>query len=743
MRVLVPILAVLLALLVVWSIYVRGTKQREQSTAAQAPTAALTTPADAAAPTGTTPSDPVAPAAASVEPAPTGAPAAQAISAAPLAELGVLRPAPAAVAQTQTLGSVDQPDGADAMEVRLTAWGAGVMEIKLARYFTTPGGSEPYQLLSYTQVQQQDGSTVTYFPFAARSITINGQKISLQDVRWHKDDATPGRYYLDLLDEQNQPKVRLARRYVLGQGSGGYDLVCHQTVENLADGALAVIWEQNAHVDPPTEGGYLGDQRKLFAGYFQPSYDSARRFIYTKNAYHAHPTIVKELQEIELAQLGNFAPPPPAFWPSEKVDPSAELVWFGTTNRYFALVTHPLAFDATRPGTQRVPSLLGPDGLFQKLDLKLLGARPVDLKHDTRPLLTQLTSRRQTIAPGETCDLSLGLFAGPRKKDVVTAPPYNLLGFDHLLLYELGCTWCTFQPLARLLLRFLELLHNLTFDWGVSIIILVLVVRGLLHPITKKGMINMAKMGKQMQALQPEIEKLKKKYGDDQQKFQQEQMKLWRERGVNPFNMLGCLPMLLQTPIWIALYAMLYFAIELRQQPAFYGVFQAISGGKWSFLADLSGPDNFLVFSEQGIQIPLIFIHLTFHGINILPILMGIVYFIQQQMTIQPAMNEQQAQQQKMMKWMTLLFPFMLYSAPSGLTLYMVASSISGIIDSYFVRKHIKRMEADGTLLQRKAPKPGGLVERLTNSIQAKMLEAQQMQQQNQQQQQRPPKQRK
>ena len=99
-------------------------------------------------------------------------------------------------------------------------------------------------------------------------------------------------------------------------------------------------------------------------------------------------------------------------------------------------------------------------------------------------------------------------------------------------------------------------------DWGVAIIILVGVVRLILHPITKKAQVNMMKMGRQMSALQPDMEKLKKRYKDDQKKLNQEMMKLYREKGVNPANMLGCLPMFLQMPIWIALYAMLYLVFH-------------------------------------------------------------------------------------------------------------------------------------------------------------------------------------
>ncbi len=260
-------------------------------------------------------------------------------------------------------------------------------------------------------------------------------------------------------------------------------------------------------------------------------------------------------------------------------------------------------------------------------------------------------------------------------------------------------------------------------------------MRALLHPITRKAQINMMKMGKMQQQLAPELERLKKKYKDDQAAYNREMMNLYKEKGVNPANMLGCLPMFLQTPIWIALYAMLYYAIELRQQPAFYGVFQAISNGHWKFLADLSDADHFFQFSQHPLypfgNIPLLG-HLNLSALNLLPILMALTYYFQQKYAAPPtaaaAANDQMAQQQKMMKWMmVLIFPLMLYGAPSGLNLYYLLSTAAGIVDSYVVRQHIKREEERGDVPGSKppGPKPGGLFFRIQEMILAKQEEMQ------------------
>ena len=129
----------------------------------------------------------------------------------------------------------------------------------------------------------------------------------------------------------------------------------------------------------------------------------------------------------------------------------------------------------------------------------------------------------------------------------------------------------------------------------------------------------------------------------------------------------------------------------------------------------------------------LLFIQFNYSSINILPILMGITFFINMKFTTPPPMNEQQATQQKIMKIMPLLFPFFLYSAPAGLTLYICASTLAGIIDSYIVRKHVKELEESGELFKPKKRKPGGFMDRLQKAaeLRAQQMEEAKKQQQN------------
>ncbi len=616
-----------------------------------------------------------------------------------------------------TFGS-DASPGADKpgfmAKVVLTPWGAGVQRITLAEYRMGVDGAwaeEPYVII--------DHNSDRIAPFAARQIVINGSPVNLaSQTRWQAgpvvetEDGASVTLTAQIIDGNEQPVGQVRRTYRLTKGS--YDLQLEQEFVNESGRQLTVGFLQNAQGDLFQDpAAYMGDRREFVTGYFNPDYDDKLR-IYTSGSYiHRDKVISKK-----------------AIWPHPNLgDEGYELAWVASENRYFSVVIHPNV-PISHTETRAIPYFTETFPTIGVLVHENTG-RP---KPDNQALMFTLERQGVVLAPGEALDLSVGIYAGPRKKQVLTQPPYDSLYMHRLVRYNIGgmCAWFTFQWLANGLLGFMRLIHAVTFDWGIAIIVLVMCVRLILHPITKRAQVNMMKMGKQMAALQPEIEKIKKKYKDDQQKLNGEMMKLYREKGVNPAGFLGCAPMMLQTPIWIALYAMLYFAIELRHEPAFYGVFQAISGGGWHFLQDLSVSDNFIRFipmEEDGIYIPLISGFLgQVRALNILPLMMGVVFYINQKLTTPPPANEQQAQQQKIMKYMVLLFPVFLYNAPSGLTLYIFTSTLFGILDGYMVRKHIKEQEAAGTLFDKKPRKPGGIMDRVSKMMQQKQLQMQQAQ---------------
>jgi len=203
----------------------------------------------------------------------------------------------------------------------------------------------------------------------------------------------------------------------------------------------------------------------------------------------------------------------------------------------------------------------------------------------------------------------------------------------------------------------------------------VLVVRLLLHPITKKSQISMSKMSK----MGPEMERLKKKYGDNKEELNKAMMAFYKEQGITPI--LGCLPMLLQMPIWIALWSALQSTFELRHASFLWGL---------TWIKDLAQPDRAIWFPNHPINLWFT----SIDALNLLPILMAVVFYLQQKMTPKPAASTpEQEQQQKMMQWMSLLFPVLLYTGPSGLNLYILTSTAIGIWESKRVRDHLKAVE--------------------------------------------------
>jgi YidC/Oxa1 family membrane protein insertase len=216
-------------------------------------------------------------------------------------------------------------------------------------------------------------------------------------------------------------------------------------------------------------------------------------------------------------------------------------------------------------------------------------------------------------------------------------------------------------------------------DWGLSIIALVCLVRVCLHPIMKRSQANMMKMGK----MGPEIERLKKKYGDDKDAMSKAQMELMKEQGFTPI--LGCLPLFLQMPIFIALWSSLQSTFELRQAPFLY-----FFHTHFTWVRDLAMPDHLIYFPNH----PVSFFFIHFDALNVLPLLVAVVSFINQKVTPKPPATTPEAQQQqKMMQWMTLIFPLMFYNLPSGLNLYYVTSTSLGILEGKIIRKHIKEKE--------------------------------------------------
>ncbi len=555
-------------------------------------------------------------------------------------------------------------------------------------------------VLEQSEVLTNEIRTPVIVPtLSARYVYVNGAGVSVFDFNKDRDgkpesyvwaETAPGAFETTIVDETDTVIARIVRRYAIDDDFG---ITLAQRLFNLTDRPLTVKWIQDGPRSLRIDRSRYMDRRRARFGYLEDERrDPNRGFVLADDnslllewtdLMKAWKKALQTQDETERRELLRL-------WPNRtSLDKDYELSWFAQTNRYFALTVHP-ALDEQGRGPRSLAALI------DEITLEVSAPDGPATPDAQKLVFTYLWGREQTVAPGGELVLDLAAYAGPLDGHVLSEQPYAALSMHKLILFQMSsmCAVCTFQWLAYGLHDFLSFLHgHVLFDWGLAIITLVVLVRTLLHPLTRRSQISMQRFGKQMSAMKPELDKLQKKFPNDPKRLQQEQMKLMREHGANPLQMLGCLPMFLQTPIWIALYAMLYFTFELRQDPAFFGIFQKISGGAWPFLADLSSADHF--FGE--LDEPVKFLMWNVTGFNLLPFLMGVIFFIQQKYMSpppSPTMTADQMRQQKIMKvMMVVLFPLMLYSAPSGLTLYILTSSCIGILESRYIRRHISEMD--------------------------------------------------
>ncbi|OPY79583.1 MAG: Membrane protein insertase YidC [Syntrophorhabdus sp. PtaU1.Bin058] len=246
--------------------------------------------------------------------------------------------------------------------------------------------------------------------------------------------------------------------------------------------------------------------------------------------------------------------------------------------------------------------------------------------------------------------LSGKLFFGPKQSDVLKS-----LNVKAEKIIDFG--W--FDIIAKPLIMFMNFTYRFTHNYGIDIIILTILIKIIFYPLSVKSYKSM----KEMQKLQPMVAKLKEKYKNDRAKLNQEMMGLYKTRGVNPMG--GCLPMVIQIPVFFALYKALSGAIELRHAPFFW------------WINDLSAPEDLFSFVIPGIGFTV--------PVRILPLIMGITQVIQQKMTPTSA----DPLQEKMMLFMPIFFTFLFWGFPAGLVLYWLVNNVISIGQQYYINKKV------------------------------------------------------
>jgi len=577
-----------------------------------------------------------------------------------------------ASARTITLGSVDPKSGYK-YQLELSSKGAAIRKAAFSE-FDDRDYKNPQPLVIISPIQERDGSEILAMANTNLAFVQQGLQLPLNRLDWKsfdaktEDDGSQTARFEAIIkrEDTGEPVLKLTKTYKISWDS--YLLDCDITVENL------VNTEQKVQLNMAGPSG-LGreairtDMRNVVA-----AFRDSKGVISSVKLDKKKLSKAKSLEDRQLTQ------------------PGGNFLWIATVNKYFAAILVP------RPdeGKDYCDWITSKSGRFYNPD--------GDVKADTgdEMLGLDVTSATSTLAATGQADSSktynYQLYLGPKDKSLFDKNEmYQKLRFL-LTIDFMGCCcpgWII-SPMAFGILALMKWMYGFIGNYGVVIIILVFLMRLCMHPITKKSQISMSKMG----TLAPKAEEIKKKYANNKAEMNKQMMALYREQGASPI--MGFLPMMVQMPIWIALWSAVYASIDLRGA-AFLPF----------WITDLSVPDALVRFST--LTVPLL--GWKIESLNLLPLMMGVAFYLQQQLMPSQAnasTNPQMAQQQKMMKiMMPLLFPLMLYNAPSGVNLYIMSSTLAGVIEQYVIRKHIREKEqAESQGLVAATSKTGGKVKK-------------------------------
>ncbi len=270
----------------------------------------------------------------------------------------------------------------------------------------------------------------------------------------------------------------------------------------------------------------------------------------------------------------------------------------------------------------------------------------------------EFSNPQQTLKPGQTIEVKQNVFAGAKILRLLDGYE-SVLGIDR---FDLAVDFGWFYFVTKPLFYVLEFLHQLLGNLGGAILVLTVFVKLLFYPLANKSFKSMARM----KSMQPKMEALKQRYPNDKARMNQELMDLYRKEKINPMS--GCLPMLIQAPIFFCLYKVFFVTIEMRHAPFFM------------WIHDLSSPDPTSIFNLFGL---LPFASPSFLMIGAWPLIMGATMVLQQRMNPQPA----DPAQAKLMMIMPIMFTYLFASFPAGLVIYWAWSNILTIAQQYFITK--------------------------------------------------------
>jgi YidC/Oxa1 family membrane protein insertase len=578
-------------------------------------------------------------------------------------------------AKTITLGSLDPNTGFKFL-LKLSSRGAGIEKATLSEFPDLSNKNrQPLVLLSPTN--SPDG--LLAFSMANRSLVFTDSqlRLALDKLDWNaldviREDGRESAVFEVIIKDKatGEAIIKLTKAYFVEAGL--YHVDCNLTVENLSSAEQKLSVSMTGPVGINQEDP-RSDTRKVIA-----AFRDTRGEIVTSS---------RDIKKLEKARTNEQR---------QLYYRGAGFLWAAITNKYFAAIVVP----APEPNMNFCNWMTEKSGWFTNPDEFPAGNIGINFK----------AAEFTLAAAGEVQNrknLNFQLFIGPKDKSIFDGnKQYKDLAFVQTINFmSCCCPTAIIHPLGFGILWLMKWLYGFwPHNYGIVIIILVLLVRLILHPLTRKSQVSMSEFAK-INAL-PEVQDIRKQYSKEPMELHRRMGDVYKKYGVSQAaQLLSTLPMFIQMPIWIALYGAIYASIDLRGAPFLP-----------FWITNLSAPDA--LFRFRAVHIPLFG---AIDSFNLLPILMAVAFYLQQKLTPSQTASPdpQTAQQQKiMMLMMTIMFPLMLYKAPSGLNLYIMASVFGGVIEQYVIRKHIREKEQKkeqglvavtaktGGKVKKKKPKP-------------------------------------
>lgn len=532
--------------------------------------------------------------------------------------------------------------------------------------------SDTYDLLA-PWTDPDTGEAHRSFGTTLLKFTDLKQEIDLGSVAWNARTETRGESQSAIFETDvtfdGAPLVRVRKSYELRPGS--FSVATRLAVENLTAQPVVLSIVQQGAIGLRMEDS-RGHDHFVLSG--------------VKRGGEFHATTADRGTVLKAEQRRHD------LMPAE-----TDVQWVAQVNKWFTCAIHPLpaaddAADAPLKWVKATATTWTPRS---------------DVEIDLR---TELVFRPEAGVPAHAaCAAEMDVYLGPKDRSLFAdSTAYAALGYDTIVdATSQSCAIMTFRPIQAFMRWLLHILNRGfssvlggSQNYGLAIIVMVILVRLMLHGLTKRGQISMMRTQKRMARVQPKMAAIKLKHASDPQAMNREMMQLYREEGISPFASLsGCIPMFIQMPIWVALWSTLNSTIELRHAPFIL------------WMKDLASPDAIISFGGNY-HIPLLGSMIgPISSLNLLPIFMTITMVAQMKLTQkltrpdkpaepppppvdgQPTPEEQMRQQQQIMMFTTIFFGFMLYNSPCGLNLYIWTSSLLGMLEQWRIRKHISEMD--------------------------------------------------